>query len=87
MRFIDENGALAEKRIDRILRENGREVVVDYKGGAPDPDRVARDREQVTRYCAAIERITGRECAGLVWYIDADTDVLMTCQNRNRQCL
>jgi ATP-dependent helicase/nuclease subunit A len=77
IRFVDENGAVVERRIDRILRENGREVVVDYKSGTPDQDRLTRDRDQVTRYCAAVQRMTGRPCSGLLWYIDGDRDELM----------
>src|SRR5439155_3538757 len=33
IRFIDENDLLVERRIDRLIREDGREVVVDYKTG------------------------------------------------------
>ena len=35
VRFKDENGNVVERRIDRVLRENGVEVVVDYKSGSP----------------------------------------------------
>ena len=67
-----------ERRIDRLIRENGREVVIDYKSGAPDSDRLVRDREQVRRYCAAVEQMTGRKCEGLLWYVDVDADVTET---------
>ncbi|MGZ8853842.1 MAG: 3'-5' exonuclease, partial [Thermoanaerobaculia bacterium] len=77
IRFVDEDGAVVERRIDRILRENGREVVVDYKSGTPGQDRLTGDRDQVTRYCAAVQRMTGRPCSGLLWYIDGDRDELM----------
>ncbi|HEY8711734.1 MAG TPA: PD-(D/E)XK nuclease family protein, partial [Thermoanaerobaculia bacterium] len=77
VRFVDESGHAVERRIDRVLRENDREVVVDYKSGAPDPDRLQRDRDQVARYCRAVQRITGRPCAGLLWYIDAGSDQLV----------
>jgi ATP-dependent helicase/nuclease subunit A len=77
VRFIDETGNAVERRIDRILRENGREVVVDYKSGSPDPERLQSDRDQVSRYCRAVQQITGRPCAGLLWYIDADSDRLI----------
>jgi ATP-dependent helicase/nuclease subunit A len=77
IRFVDENGALVERRIDRIIRENGAEVVVDYKSGSPDPERLVRDRDQVSRYCHAIEPMTGRPCAGILWYIDADNDSIV----------
>jgi ATP-dependent helicase/nuclease subunit A len=59
-----------EQRIDRLIRENGREIVVDYKSGTPRE----KDRIQVRRYCDAIAQITGRECDGLLWYIDMDAD-------------
>lgn len=69
-----ENGALTERRIDRLLREDGRELVIDYKSGVPDPTRVTRDREQVARYCAAISAMTGRPCGGALWYVDLERD-------------
>jgi ATP-dependent helicase/nuclease subunit A len=76
-----ENGALVEKRIDRLIREpfDGatRDLVIDYKSGTPDPDRVVRDREQVERYCGAIAAITGQPCAGALWYIDLDSDTVV----------
>jgi ATP-dependent helicase/nuclease subunit A len=65
VRFAEE-----ERRIDRLIRENGREIVVDYKGGTPK----AEDHAQVRRYCEAVTAITGRECGGLLWYIDLDSD-------------
>jgi ATP-dependent helicase/nuclease subunit A len=67
---IDENGTIADRRIDRLVRENGRELVIDYKSGVPSDEH----KLQVRRYCDAIARITGRPCAGLVWYIDIDSD-------------
>ncbi|MDQ3281908.1 MAG: UvrD-helicase domain-containing protein, partial [Acidobacteriota bacterium] len=72
VRFL-ENGTLVERRIDRLVREEAADLVIDYKSGAPDEARVARDQRQVRRYCRAIEKITGRPCAGAVWYIDSDT--------------
>jgi len=59
-----------ESRIDRLIRENGREIVIDYKSGAEAGEHAL----QVRRYCEAIAAITGRECRGLVWYIDVDQD-------------
>ncbi|HEX2061011.1 MAG TPA: UvrD-helicase domain-containing protein [Thermoanaerobaculia bacterium] len=73
VRFL-ENGILVERRIDRIIREGDRDVVIDYKSGTPDPARVEKDREQVTRYREAIRAITGRDCAGVLWYIGMDED-------------
>jgi ATP-dependent helicase/nuclease subunit A len=73
VRFV-EDGVLVERRIDRILRESDRDLVIDYKSGTPDPQRVARDREQVERYCRAITAITGHPCAGALWYIDLESD-------------
>ncbi|HEX6159779.1 MAG TPA: UvrD-helicase domain-containing protein [Thermoanaerobaculia bacterium] len=70
--FVDENGAVIERRIDRLLRENGRDLVVDYKTGPYTPARFRGDEEQVSRYCGAISAMTERPCAGLVWYVDAD---------------
>ncbi|HET8799176.1 MAG TPA: PD-(D/E)XK nuclease family protein, partial [Thermoanaerobaculia bacterium] len=72
VRFVDENGVLVERRIDRLLRENGREIVLDYKSGTAEPARAQKDRDQVERYCRAISTITGRPCDGVVWYVEED---------------
>jgi ATP-dependent helicase/nuclease subunit A len=56
--------------VDRLVRENGRELVIDYKSGVPSEAH----RAQVARYCEAIARMTGRPCAGLIWYIDETND-------------
>jgi ATP-dependent helicase/nuclease subunit A len=60
-------------RIDRLIRENGREIVIDYKSGTPKPD----DQAQVAEYCQALERLTGRACEGLIWYLDDDVAVVV----------
>jgi ATP-dependent helicase/nuclease subunit A len=76
IRFV-ENSVTVERRIDRVLRENGRDLVLDYKSGSPEAARVAKDREQVARYATAIAEMTGRACGALLWYIDLDTDALI----------
>jgi ATP-dependent helicase/nuclease subunit A len=63
-----------ERRIDRFIREDGSDVVIDYKSGQPSETRVDGDRQQVASYCAAMSAITGRLCKGLLWYIDVDVD-------------
>ena len=73
VRFIEE-GTLIERRIDRLIRENGGEIVVDYKSGIAEEKRVELDRAQVLRYCRAIEDITGRPCRGVLWYVDVERD-------------
>ena len=70
--FLDENGGLVERRIDRLIRIDGRDVVVDYKSGEIDEARLERDRKQVEEYCGAVARITGRACGGWIWYVDSD---------------
>ena len=77
VRFVDESGEVVERRIDRLLREADREIVVDYKSGAPSEERLLRDRDQVARYCRAISEITGRRCEGWLWYVDVDRDELI----------
>ena len=74
IRFLD-NGATTERRIDRLIRENGRHIVVDYKSGVPSDDRLSTDRLQVAQYRKAVEAITGQPCGGLLWYIDVENDV------------
>jgi len=75
--IAEDDGTVVAARIDRLVREGGRELVIDYKSGAPDPQRLDGDRAQVARYCRAIERITGRACGGMLWYMDADEDVVI----------
>jgi ATP-dependent exoDNAse (exonuclease V) beta subunit len=77
IRYVDDGGAVVERRIDRLIREDGREIVIDYKSGSPDANRLESDRAQVTRYCAAIAAMTGRPCAGILWYIDLEADVVV----------
>jgi ATP-dependent helicase/nuclease subunit A len=71
LRFV-ENGAIVERRVDRLLREDDRELVVDYKSGAAEEHRLERDRRQVKAYCEAVSAMTGRPCAGAIWYVDQD---------------
>jgi ATP-dependent helicase/nuclease subunit A len=73
----DENGDAVTGRIDRLVREHGRELVIDYKSGSPDPRRLDADRAQVAGYCRAIERMTGRPCAGMLWYVDGENDAVV----------
>jgi len=73
LRFL-ENGTLVERRVDRLLRENGRDLVIDYKSGAHTPEREKKDRLQVQKYCNAIAAMTGRKCGGAIWYIDVDRE-------------
>jgi ATP-dependent helicase/nuclease subunit A len=72
-----EGGAIVQRRIDRLIRENGRYIVVDYKSGQSDGARLERDRAQVSQYCAAVAAMTGADCGALLWYIDLDRDVLV----------
>jgi ATP-dependent helicase/nuclease subunit A len=76
IRFV-ENGIPVERRIDRLIRENGRDLVLDYKSGAPEASRLEKDKQQVARYAAAISTMTGRECGGMLWYVDLDEDRLV----------
>jgi ATP-dependent helicase/nuclease subunit A len=73
IRFVAD-GVVVERRIDRLLREDGRDLVVDYKSGKASAARLERDREQVARYCQAIAAMTGRECGGVLWYVDLESD-------------
>jgi ATP-dependent helicase/nuclease subunit A len=72
--FLDERGDVVQRRLDRLIRIGGEDVVVDYKSGEPDEARLARDRAQVEEYCRAVARATGRPCRGMLWYIDAEAD-------------
>ncbi|MEO8382354.1 MAG: UvrD-helicase domain-containing protein [Acidobacteriota bacterium] len=76
IRFL-QDGLLVERRIDRLIREHGRNVVIDYKSGHPDPARIAKDRLQLTRYRTALTTLTGRPCDGLLWYVDLESDVVV----------
>jgi ATP-dependent exoDNAse (exonuclease V) beta subunit len=72
--FLDDDGNVVERRVDRLLQEPGGDVVVDYKSGAPHPLRAERDESQVAAYCRAVSRLRGRPCRGLLWYIDLEGD-------------
>ncbi|HWW60331.1 MAG TPA: UvrD-helicase domain-containing protein [Thermoanaerobaculia bacterium] len=61
-----------EKRIDLLVRESDRDLVIDYKSGAPDEVRLERDRAQVAEYSRAVTSITGRPCEAALWYVDDD---------------
>jgi ATP-dependent exoDNAse (exonuclease V) beta subunit len=71
---LADDAVVEEQRIDRLLREAGNYLVVDYKSGRPSPLRQQRDHDQVARYCSAVTRMTGVPCRGLLWYIDVDRD-------------
>lgn len=75
--YRDDEGRAVEGRIDRLLQEGDAYIVVDYKSGKADPERLTGDREQVRRYCDAVSRMSGSSCRGVLWYIDADQDVLI----------
>jgi ATP-dependent exoDNAse (exonuclease V) beta subunit len=74
---IDEDGVLAERRIDRLIRENGRDIVIDYKSGQPDAERLDGDKAQIQQYCRAVSAMTGRPCSGMLWYIDLESDAVV----------
>ncbi|HVG25766.1 MAG TPA: PD-(D/E)XK nuclease family protein, partial [Thermoanaerobaculia bacterium] len=73
IRFV-ENGVVVERRIDRVIRENGRDTVIDYKSGKLDPARLEKDRAQVSKYAEVVSRMTGRPCEALLWYVDLERD-------------
>jgi ATP-dependent helicase/nuclease subunit A len=73
VRFV-EDGILVERRIDRLVREADADLVIDYKSGAPQDERVERDKDQVARYCRAISAITGRPCGGALWYVGLERE-------------
>ena len=76
--YLGEDGSAVEARIDRLIEdEKGNLAVVDFKSGRPGPARALSDHEQVERYCAAIARMSGRPCHGMLWYIDVDSDQLV----------
>ncbi|HEV7241164.1 MAG TPA: UvrD-helicase domain-containing protein [Thermoanaerobaculia bacterium] len=78
IRFVEE-GITVERRVDRLIRESDRDVVIDYKSGTPEATRASKDREQVARYASAIAAISGRPCVGLVWYVDLESDQVIKC--------
>ncbi|HVT44889.1 MAG TPA: UvrD-helicase domain-containing protein [Thermoanaerobaculia bacterium] len=74
--YADEGGRLVEGRIDRLLREDGSWLVVDYKSGRRDAVRGAEDDEQVRAYCRAISSMTGGgKCRGVLWYLESDEGI------------
>jgi ATP-dependent helicase/nuclease subunit A len=75
--FADEQGNIVERRIDRLIREDDRDIVIDYKSGVPNAKRVEEDRKQVAAYCAAVSRMNGRACGGIIWYVESDRTELL----------
>jgi ATP-dependent exoDNAse (exonuclease V) beta subunit len=75
--YRNDDGVLVEGRIDRLMHDGTKHIVVDYKSGRPDPERLAGDQAQVERYCAAIRAASGGDCTGLLWYIDAERDEIV----------
>lgn len=73
--YADADGAPADGRIDRIIRENGRTAIVDYKSGRSDSKRREHDVAQVRAYCEAWSRMSGEPCGGMLWYVEDDVVV------------
>ena len=69
LHWIDESGALIERRLDRLLREGSEYLVVDYKSGDATEERLLQDRQQIADYCRAVTAMSGQPCRGLLWYI------------------
>ncbi|HYM63039.1 MAG TPA: UvrD-helicase domain-containing protein, partial [Thermoanaerobaculia bacterium] len=74
IRTLDDAGQVAEARLDRLIRENGRLIVIDYKSGTPSEPRLANDKKQVAQYCRLVEQLAGEPSEGLLWYIDLEND-------------
>lgn len=72
--FLDTDGTPRAARIDRLLRENGNYLVVDYKTGPAYEARLEEDRIQVQRYCRAVGTMTSTLVTGILWYIGPDSD-------------
>jgi len=72
--FLDSDGTPRAGRIDRLLRENGKYLVVDYKTGPAYEARLEEDRVQVQRYCRAIGSMTSTPVTGILWYIGPESD-------------
>ncbi len=71
------DGRRVEGRIDRLVRREGRLIVIDYKTGRPDGERLERDRDQVRAYCEAVQQISGEPCDGRLWYLDLERDQMI----------
>jgi hypothetical protein len=39
---------------------------------------VEKDKLQVRRYAAAVEAMTGRRCEWLLWYVDLESDQVVS---------
>lgn len=72
--FLDPDGTPRAGRIDRLLREDGKYLVVDYKTGPAYDARLEEDRLQVQRYCRAVETMTSTPVTGILWYIGPESD-------------
>ena len=61
----DGAGKLVRRRPDRVMWREGQIVVVDYKFGKPHDEHLT----QVAEYMHLLQRMTGEEVQGYVWYV------------------
>ena len=59
------DGALCERRPDRVMMKDGETLVVDFKFGRPR----AQYHEQVTEYMALLRRMGHARVKGYLWYV------------------
>jgi CRISPR/Cas system-associated exonuclease Cas4 (RecB family) len=56
----------ATKRPDRIIMDQGKVVVIDFKFGEESPDNI----KQVGQYLSLLTEMGYTECKGYLWYIE-----------------
>ncbi|MDD2617728.1 MAG: UvrD-helicase domain-containing protein [Bacteroidales bacterium] len=64
--YEDENHKLREKRPDRVIRNQDKVVVIDFKFGKA----LTKYRKQVAQYMQLLRQMGHKEVEGYLWYVD-----------------
>ena len=64
--YEDENHKLREKRPDRVIRNQDKVVVIDFKFGKA----LTKYRKQVAQYMQLLRQMGHKDVEGYLWYVD-----------------
>ena len=77
--FRDEEGGLQTRRPDRVMKKDGRVVVVDFKFGKKHDAY----RQQVREYMELLTRMGHKHVEGYLWYVFADELERINCDEQH----
>lgn len=63
--YTDEHGEVCERRPDRVMSDDNRMIVVDFKFGHPRPEY----QEQVREYMTLLKQMGHQQVEGYLWYV------------------